>query len=287
LLLSQTIAGVAPVEPGWTKFQVLPQEAFLNQMHVVVPTIRGNVTVDLRKTASEYELRVEAPKGTGAIVGVPKRPFERLDAIQIGDVTVWDGAWKGGVEGVTWVGDDAGYVKLEVGAGAWRIRGRGVVRLTSPKAVVERPVRGPRLDSRDWTAKASVPDGTFAFSGEKIPISTAVANAIDGDPWTGWRDMTALQRPGQWLEVDMQRVQRLDTVVLDNTWALFDSPASYIVRCSDDGKEWRQVAEGKGSLGITTITFPAQSARHLRIEQTGTDAKYHWSVYELDVFAPR
>jgi len=35
------------------------------------------------------------------------------------------------------------------------------------------------------------------------------------------------------------------------------------------------VATGAGQLGITTITFPAQTGRHIRITQTGTDSTYH------------
>ena len=28
----------------------------------------------------------------------------------------------------------------------------------------------------------------------------------------------------------------------------------------------------------------AETARYLRITQTGASAKYHWSIYELDIF---
>ena len=76
--------------------------------------------------------------------------------------------------------------------------------------------------------------------------------------------------------------------VMDNTWALWDSPAEYAVSVSKDGSSWGEpVAKGRGQLGITTVTFPVQTARYLRITQTGTDAKYNWSIYELDVFAGR
>jgi len=73
--------------------------------------------------------------------------------------------------------------------------------------------------------------------------------------------------------------------VLDNTWALWDSPEKYAVSVSNDGVAWSEpVASGAGQLGITTISFPPQSSRYFRITQTGTNPKYHWSIYELDVF---
>jgi hypothetical protein len=57
-----------------------------------------------------------------------------------------------------------------------------------------------------------------------------------------------------------------------------------MVTVSNDGKDWSDpVAQGAGALGITTISFPVQNARFIKISQTGSDSMYHWSVYEIDV----
>lgn len=83
----------------------------------------------------------------------------------------------------------------------------------------------------------------------------------------------------------MRRAQTFRKIVLDNTWALWDSPKAYSVSVSDDRVNWGSpVAAGPGQSGITTIAFPARTARYIRITQTGTDPLYHWSVYELDVY---
>jgi hypothetical protein len=83
----------------------------------------------------------------------------------------------------------------------------------------------------------------------------------------------------------MGRARTFRKIVLDNTWALWDSPKAYAVSVSDDGVHWSvPIAAGAGELGITTITFPAQTARCIRITQTGSDAAYHWSIYEMDVY---
>jgi hypothetical protein len=85
--------------------------------------------------------------------------------------------------------------------------------------------------------------------------------------------------------VDMKQEQTFDKIVLDTTWALWDFPVKYVVSVSKDGTTWSDpIAAGSGQLGITTITFPTQTARFIRITQTGTSDKYHWSIYELDVF---
>ncbi len=83
----------------------------------------------------------------------------------------------------------------------------------------------------------------------------------------------------------MKQEQGFRRIVLDNTWALWDSPTGFSVTVSSDGRNWgTPIATGCGELGITSITFPPQRARYIRITQTGTSPTYHWSIYELDVY---
>jgi len=39
----------------------------------------------------------------------------------------------------------------------------------------------------------------------------------------------------------------------------------------------------RGTLGVTTLEFTEQSARFIRKTHTGTNSKFNWSLYELDV----
>lgn len=286
LVLSQTIAGVSPEAPGWSTYHVLPKEAFLTAINVVVPSIKGPISVELKKNATEYALALTSPVATTAVVGIPKGSFTTLNAIKAGDVTIWDGAFRGGVGGIAWNGEDADYVRFNVAPGAWKFLAQGTIPLTSPKPLPPAPWQGRALDKKSWTASASTPDSSFPFTGSKIPIDSSAANALDGDHWTGWRDMKQTQHPGQWFQVDMKRGEHFSRIVLDNTWALWDSPEAYSVSISQDGVRWGDpIAEGRGQLGMTTISFPEQVARYLRITQTGTNSKYHWSIYELEVYA--
>ena len=287
LILSQTIAGVSPEAAGWSVYHVLPKEAFLTAIKVVVPSIKGEVIVDIQKTATEYALGLHSPGETVAIVGIPKRSFTSLREIEVNGRTLWKGEFTGELVGVSPGGEDAEYVRFKVLPGDWKFRGLGVLPLASPKVPGVPPGVERALEKKGWVATASVPDGSYPFSGAKIPIDVAAANAIDGDPWTGWRDMTAKQAPGQWLQVDMQREQVFSKIVLENTWAQWDTPTRYAVNISKDGKEWGQpIATGEGQAGRTTIGFPVARGRYLRVTQTGTNPQYHWSVYELDVYPP-
>ncbi len=285
IILSKIIAGVSPLEPGWQLYQVMPKEAFLKKIKVVVPTIKGSVTVDLKKTASEYALTLTSPADTSAIVGIPKGSFSKLDQIKVNNTTVWNTTNHSDMAGITWHSEDAEYVKFKVAPGTWRFLGVGTLPLDSPKAPPVLPPNDTALDKKSWTASASVKDGPFIFSNNKILIDGSAANAIDGDHWTGWRDVTKPQHSGQWFQVDMKKARTFDRIQLDNTWAQWDSPAKYDVSVSSDGVTWGQsIASGTGKPGITSISFPTQTARYIRVTQTGTDAKYNWSIYELDVF---
>jgi len=286
ILLSQTIAGVSPESPGWDTYHIFPKEAFLHTLKVTVPTIKGNVDVGLKKTASEYHLTLTSPAATTAIVGFPKSSFTRLDRITTNGVTIWDGTFHEAVKGITWAGEDSEYIKFNAVPGTWTLIGLGELPMSSPKKdPAPLPSNELKYDSKSWTASASVDGGTFFMSSAKIPIDVSSANALDGDHWTGWRDMTSTQHPGQWFQIDMQEARDFSCITLDNTWALWDSPTGYSVTISNDGENWSEpVASGSGQLGITAIHFPKQHARHIRITQTGSSSKYHWSIYQFDVY---
>lgn len=284
IVLSHDIAGIQPIEPGWAAFQVMPKEAFLNSIKVKVPTIKGTIPVAIQKSTSEYRLTVTVPAGTTAVVGIPKRQFTKLNSVSVNGKSAWRGSFLAGVKGIEGAGEDGRFVKFKVQPGTWTIVGKGSLSLASPKPLPAIPRKEIALEKRDWTATASVPDGSFLFSGDRIPIDVSAENAIDGDHWTGWRDMTNKQYAGQWIQVDMKRRQSFDRIVLDNTWALWDSPEKYSVQVSNDGINWGfPIAQGRGDLGITTIDFPIQNARWIRVSQTSQSRKYNWSIYELDV----
>lgn len=286
IFLSQTIAGISPEKPGWEEYHVFPKEAFLKSIKVVVPTIHGNIKMNLKKTAAAYSIALSSPDKTTAIVGIPKKSFSSIRNITVNGVIVWDGTFRNKVKNISWAGEDSDYIKFYAAPGTWQFTGNGTLLLSSPKPEAKSyKEEGIKLNRKTWTAAASVTDSSYLFSGDKIPVDISAANAIDGDHWTGWRDMSRTQYPGQWFQVDMKTKQSFDKIVLDNTWALWDSPNQYVVTVSDNGKDWsKPIATGTGKLGINRIVFPTQNARFIRITQTGSDKTYHWSVYEMEVY---
>jgi len=289
-ILSRFIAGVAPESPGWTLYHVLPKEAFLTSIDTTVPTVQGQVSVSIKKSAAQYSLSVTSPSNTTAIVGIPRSSFTKLDSIMVNGAAIWKGSYVGKVDGVSFNGEDAKYVTFKVKPGTWKFVGEGSVKMTTPKkpAIPVKP--GVALNKKSWTVSACVDNQTFEagpWNGGKGNVNLTTdgssANIIDGDHWTGWRTMTD-QVPGQWVVIDMKQRQSFNKIVMDTVWAIYDTPAGYAIYVSDDTANWgTPVATGVGERwGITAATFPMKTGRYIKIEQTGTKQQV-WSIFEVDV----
>ncbi len=128
------------------------------------------------------------------------------------------------------------------------------------------------LDRTDWVTSSST-------SGSDSP-----GNAIDGNLSTRW-STGASQANGQWFQVDMGTINTFYKIVLNAVNSANDYPRGYQVNVSSDGVNWGSaVTNGVGTPSITTITFPTQTARYIRITQTGSVQGTFWSIHEIYVF---
>jgi fibronectin type 3 domain-containing protein len=129
------------------------------------------------------------------------------------------------------------------------------------------------LDRTGWTASASVTGS-----------GSSTANALDGSNATRWGNGGA-QANGQWFQLDLGGIRSFKQIVLDAGPSSNDFPRGYSVTVSNDGTNWSApVATGAGSSAITTISFPDQVARYVRITQTGSTTGTWWSIYECNLY---
>jgi glucosylceramidase len=113
------------------------------------------------------------------------------------------------------------------------------------------------------------------------------ANLVDDDATTRW-STGAAQTPGQYVQVDLGRVTRVDRVVLDAGAATGDYPRGFAVYVSRDGVRWGDpVASGAGGGQLTTVDLPGgRWARYVRVVGTGSTGSW-WSVADLRVYTRR
>ncbi|RXZ81941.1 hypothetical protein EBB07_13135 [Paenibacillaceae bacterium] len=132
----------------------------------------------------------------------------------------------------------------------------------------------PALERSGWTATASV-------SGPGTPAN----QAIDGSVSTLWSS-GADQTNGQFFQIDMGQSQIFNRMLLDAGAAASDYPHGYQIQVSSDGSNWSIVASGSGSEAALLVEFPVQTARYVRIVQTGTAGNW-WSIADLQVYGER
>jgi hypothetical protein len=86
-----------------------------------VPTIMGDILVDIKQSATQFSLALESPAGTEVIVGIPKNKFA-VGRVVIDGELVWEnGTFISGVDGVSWHSEDSKFIQFKVKAGKWSV----------------------------------------------------------------------------------------------------------------------------------------------------------------------
>jgi alpha-L-rhamnosidase len=114
-LLMEYVCGIAPTEPGFSRFQVLPQPGSLNRASASFETVKGTVSSSFQKLASGIEIKVTVPASTQAVVGVPAAGVK---SIKLNGKLVWkDGKYLKNATSSTQLPD--GRIGFEIASGEW------------------------------------------------------------------------------------------------------------------------------------------------------------------------
>ena len=143
------------------------------------------------------------------------------------------------------------------------------------------PFHGPMLDRSGWTASS--------FTGDKPkngyrnqPDGVFAEYAPQEDTWCSDK----AQDPGQWFMVDMGAPQKFTRIMVDTGAIGTDYMRGYELYASSDGMNWgKPIAAAKNDQSVLRISFPVQTARYLRLVQTGKHWRY-WRIGAFEVYAP-
>lgn len=86
-LLMEYVCGVAPIEPGFSRFQVMPQPGSLSKASASFETVKGTIRSSFQKLPSGMEIKVTVPDLTRAVVGVPA---SGVKSIKLNGKLVWE-----------------------------------------------------------------------------------------------------------------------------------------------------------------------------------------------------
>ena len=130
-------------------------------------------------------------------------------------------------------------------------------------------------DRTGWTATAS----------NVSPWPTDVlANLLDGDTDTRYSSGTG-QYDGLWIQIDMGQTQTFDKILLDSGSNIGDYARSADVYVSTNGTDWTKVSSIEDGQRVELISFPTQTARYIKVVNTGNVASNWWSIAELTVYS--
>jgi len=117
-IMSQYVCGVAPIEPGYKVFHVLPQPAGLHFVKAEVPTVAGKIKTSFKNENDRFILHVQVPVETSAIIGLPSK---NVSTVQLGGVTIWkDGKYLSNSD-MEEVGYDDSFIRFKVKAGDYQL----------------------------------------------------------------------------------------------------------------------------------------------------------------------
>lgn len=131
---------------------------------------------------------------------------------------------------------------------------------------------GPALPRTGWTATAS-----------DASQWDAPGNMLDGDSGNRYSSGTG-QYDGIWIQVDMGQTQTFNKIVLDVGGSVSDYARSADVYVSTDGTDWTKVSSAADGQRVHLISFPTQTARYIKVVNTGNVARSWWSVAEFNVY---
>lgn len=120
-MMSQYLAGVAPLEPGYEKFAIRPQMGSLKKIDTVVPTVKGNIKLALRNEAARMQIEVQSPAGTKPELCIPKRDGKRLDHLDVNGKRFDFRAAKSHASGVALINDGTGETSFSLPPGSLKI----------------------------------------------------------------------------------------------------------------------------------------------------------------------
>ena len=119
-LLCKYGAGIAPMTPGYETYQVLPQMGPLKHIQTTVPSVKGDIAVELRNEPDVFTMNLTSPEGTTAMVGIPRNTNLASMSITANGVTVWrNGKPDTKVRGIADVKETEHYISFSVKPGSW------------------------------------------------------------------------------------------------------------------------------------------------------------------------
>ncbi|XCF05461.1 alpha-L-rhamnosidase C-terminal domain-containing protein [Tamlana crocina] len=120
-VLSRYIAGIKATDVAWSSYEVKPNLAHMTSVKQIVPSVQGDITVEVNKTANNYQLDLISPEKTTATVYIPKEEKE-IAKILVNGKNVWrKNKLKKQIEGFDFKSEDDEFLVFQIKPGTWQL----------------------------------------------------------------------------------------------------------------------------------------------------------------------
>jgi hypothetical protein len=170
-VLSRCFAGITPDSVAWSAYKIFPSLHHLTSIHQTVPSVKGTIDVTIGKSTDSCFIALISPQGTLATFGIPKKGTIG-NSVAVNGSLVWP---SGSVAGITYLGQDTGYIKFTAAPGTWRFsyknRTVGVA-----GASVQLPAPGLRIRNAggklviEWPSQPSFAADMYDLQGKPVPV---------------------------------------------------------------------------------------------------------------------
>jgi alpha-L-rhamnosidase len=118
ILLSQYLCGIAPLEPAYKTFQIMPQPSSVRSASAKVSTVAGMIESSYDSRPGRFTLNTVVPAGTQCVVGVENG----YDRITINGTVAWEkGNYTAFASTTAFTDGDSNHIKFKIQSGNWNI----------------------------------------------------------------------------------------------------------------------------------------------------------------------
>ncbi|MGE5411134.1 MAG: amylo-alpha-1,6-glucosidase [Clostridiales bacterium] len=122
-LLGAYVAGIKPIKPGYSEYEVMPMLGNLTYVSASVPTQKDVIAVSDSLREDKFTMDLVSPKGCRAIVGIPK--IKKWNSVEVNGTTIWKkGKFIKALDAISSAKSDKGFIKFKVAPGRWKFTAR-------------------------------------------------------------------------------------------------------------------------------------------------------------------
>jgi len=121
-VLSRYIAGIKATAIAWSNYEVKPNLAHMTSVKQIVPSVKGDITVEVNKTENNYNLNLISPESTTATICIPKAG-KKIAKVEVNGKSIWrKNKLKKRFSGFDFESENPEFLKFQAKSGIWKVK---------------------------------------------------------------------------------------------------------------------------------------------------------------------